>query len=315
MARQARIEFPGALHHAISRGIERRRLFTDDVDRRKYLAILERAVGRLKFKVYAYCLMDNHVHLAIESGAVPLSRAMRSINTAYAGFFNARHRRSGYLFQGRYKAFLVDREEYLLSLVRYIHENPVKAGIATDPSRYPWSSHRSYLEKAPSWLAADTVLERFGRRRAVAKRNFAAFFGQAEKDPYGEARRFVQTVVGDEGFAREVLGSPAPAEVTVRRVKPAQLVDWVASEMAIKPAELRGPSRDREASAVRSICGLLGRDVANLSIAAVAREVNRAQSSLWRNVQFFESAMAKGRKLGQRVRSLEAKCRRWINNT
>jgi REP element-mobilizing transposase RayT len=314
MARQARIEFPGALHHVISRGIERRRLFADDIDRRKYIAILERAVGRLKFKVYAYCLMDNHVHLAIESGAVPLSRVMRSINTAYAGFFNARHRRSGYLFQGRYKGFLVDREEYLLSLVRYIHENPVKAGIAAHPGEYGWSSHRAYMERAPAWLSADTVLERFGRRRTVAKRNFASFFGQAEEAPYGEASRFVQTVVGDEEFARDVLGVPRTAEITVKRVKPADLVDWVASEMAIKPTDLRGPSREREVSASRSICAILGRDIANLPIAAIAREVNRAQSSLWRNVQFFESALTRDRRLGQRVRRLEASCREWINN-
>src|SRR2546423_1200329 len=98
MARLARIRVSGVVPPVISRGIERRRIFTDDVDRRKYLAILERAVGRLRFKLYAYCLMDNHLHLAIESGTVPLSRVMRSINTAYAGFFNARHRRSGYLF-------------------------------------------------------------------------------------------------------------------------------------------------------------------------------------------------------------------------
>src|ERR1051326_2964328 len=129
MARQTRIEYPGALYHVISRGIERRNLFRDQADHERYLGLIEKAVGRFGFRLYAYCMMSNHVHLAIETGKVPLSRIMRSINTAYAGYFNVRHRRSGYLFQGRYKAFLVDAEGYLLSLVRYIHQNPVTAGI------------------------------------------------------------------------------------------------------------------------------------------------------------------------------------------
>jgi REP-associated tyrosine transposase len=142
MARQPRIEYPGALYHVISRGIERRDLFRDDTDRKRYLFYLERAVERFKCRIFGYCLMGNHVHLAIETGKIPLSRIMRSINTSYAGYFNTRHRRSGYLFQGRYKAFLVEKEPYLLSLVRYIHENPVKARIVSTPAAYRWSSHR-----------------------------------------------------------------------------------------------------------------------------------------------------------------------------
>src|SRR5690242_1305208 len=147
MARQARIEYPGALYHVISRGIERRDLFRDDRDRERYLSILERSVERFRFRLYAYCLMGNHIHLALETGKIPLSRVMRSINTSYAGYFNVRHKRSGYLFQGRYKAFLVDKDEYLLSLIRYIHLNPVRAGIADRPEAYEWSSHRAFLGK------------------------------------------------------------------------------------------------------------------------------------------------------------------------
>jgi REP-associated tyrosine transposase len=106
MARQARIEYPGALYHAIPRGIERRDLFRDDTDRERYLSYLERAVDRFGCRVLAYCLMSNHVHLAVETGKAPLSLIMRSINTSYAGYFNVRNRRSGYVFQGRYKAFV-----------------------------------------------------------------------------------------------------------------------------------------------------------------------------------------------------------------
>ena len=133
MARQARIEYPG---HVISRGIDRRALFRDDTDRAKYLSLGARAAERFGFRLFAWCLMDNHVHLALETGRVPLSRIMRSINTAYAGYFNLRHGRAGYLFQGRYKALLVDKESYLLELIRYILRNRIEAGLSEKVGEY-----------------------------------------------------------------------------------------------------------------------------------------------------------------------------------
>ncbi|MGH9421649.1 MAG: transposase [Thermoanaerobaculia bacterium] len=315
MARQRRIEFPGAVYHAISRGIERRSIFSDDVDRERYLGILERAVARFRFQLYAYCLMDNHVHLAIEVGKVPLSRIMRSVNTSYAGYFNVRHRRSGYLFQSRYKAFLVDGEEYLLSLIRYIHENPVRAGIVAGALDYTWSSHRSYLEGGPVWLSADPVLERFGNRKASARRNFAAFFQEKEERPYEQARRFVQTVVGEPGFAQQVLELPGLDEFAVKRMTVGRLCRWFAGRLEIKPSQLRSESRERRLSEARSLCAHLGREVAGLPIAAIAREFNRAQSSLWRNVQSFERKMAGNPGLQRRVGRLRSDLVREINNT
>jgi len=246
MARQARIEYPGALYHVISRGIERRELFRDDADRRKYLALLEQAVVRFRMRLYAFCLMGNHVHLAFETRKIPISRIMRSINTTYAGYFNARHRRSGYLFQGRYKAFVVDRDEYLLSLIRYIHENPVRAGLAERAGDYRWSSHRLYLGGSPVWLSANAVLERFGRNRSTTRRNFVAFFRDVEERPYSEARRYAQAVVGDEGFAQQVFERDEPEDPLIRRIEPENLIRWAAREEKIDVKELFGLGRRRE---------------------------------------------------------------------
>jgi putative transposase len=313
MARQPRIEFPGGLYHVISRGIERRAIFSDDTDRRRYLSILEKAVAKFRFHLYAYCLMDNHVHLALEVGTMPISRIMRSVNTTYAGYFNARHRRSGYLFQGRYKSFVVDCEPYLLSLIRYIHENPVKAGIVRVPAEYPWSSHRGYVEEAPSWLAADEVLTRFGRNRSAARRTFAKFFVAEEASPYAAARRFVQAVVGDAAFAERVLEAPID-ELVIKKVSARWIVDWTARALGLTPSEIRAPSRAREWSQARSICGLLAREVARLPLAAVAREVGRRQASLWRNVEQLERRMSRDRLLKQRVAGMRAKLVPAINN-
>lgn len=252
MARQSRIEFPGAVFHVISRGIERRELFRDDDDRRRYLAFLQRAIARSAASLYAYCLMGNHVHLAIEPGKTSLSGVMRSLNTSYAGYFNARHRRTGYVFCGRYKAFLVDREEYLLSLVRYIHENPVKAGVVGDPSRFEWSSHRHYLSRPPAWLATGEVLRRFGRSRSIARRNFRAFFRSAEVEPYEKAKWHVASIIGDEGFAEAVLKRSKPDQFLARSISAAWVVEWVARRQGISMADLAGPGRRRELSHIRA---------------------------------------------------------------
>ncbi|HET7452478.1 MAG TPA: transposase [Thermoanaerobaculia bacterium] len=285
MARQRRLEYPGALYHVISRGIERRDLFRDDVDRKRYLRLLESAVGRFHFRLYAYCLMTNHVHLALEATTVPLSRIMRSINTSYAGYFNVRHKRSGYLFQGRYKALVVDREAYLLSLIRYIHENPVKASMVAKAEEYAWSSHQSYLRKAPAWLAADEVLQRLGSRRSTAVRNFRELFARVEDAPYSDGRAHAQLVVGDEAFADEALKRlPLESSIALRRLAVDRLVEWVARDHGIEPAALYGASRSRHLGHVRAICAYLAPSV-GVSVARVARELNRSQPNLWRSAQ------------------------------
>ena len=127
MALPLRVEFPGGLYHVIVRCNERKAVFRDDRDREDYLGRLAHYAQKLKFRVLAYCLMDNHVHLAIETGKARLSRIMACLQSSYTQYFNRRHRRVGHLFQGRCKAFLIEKDRYALALLRYIHENPVKA--------------------------------------------------------------------------------------------------------------------------------------------------------------------------------------------
>ena len=315
MARQARIEYPGALYHVISRGIERRDLFRDDEDRKRYLGLLEKAVGRYRCRIFAYCLMGNHVHLAVEAGAIPLSRIMRSINTAYAGYFNKRHRRVGYLFQGRYKAFVVEKEEYLLSLIRYIHDNPVKARVTRNARSYRWSSHLAYLGKSPRWLSADEVLHRFGGSRARAREEFEAFFRRDEPRPYEKARRYVQTVVGDEGFAEGVLKSIPEDRGAIRRLEAARLVEWMAREEKLSLDDLTGVSRRRDLAHVRALCGYLGREVARMPLSKIARELGRSPSTLWRDVASLETALASDKALRKKVTGQMGRLARFANNT
>lgn len=136
MARPRRIEYPGAFYHVIVRGNQRQAIFNDKTDRFKYLELVERYRKRHGFVLYAYTLMTNHVHLLVETPKSPISRIMQAISFTYTQYFNQKHRKIGHLFQGRYKAYLCDRDKYLLSLVRYIHLNPVRAKVAENPQEY-----------------------------------------------------------------------------------------------------------------------------------------------------------------------------------
>ena len=145
MPRAARIAYPGAVYHVVDRGNDREDVFFDDNDRRYYLDLLCRATAGFRLKVYAYALMSNHIHLFFRTTLPNISEVMYSVNMGYSHYFNKRHRRTGHLFESRFKSKLVQVDRYFLCLLRYVHINPVKAGIVASPEQYAWSSHRAYL--------------------------------------------------------------------------------------------------------------------------------------------------------------------------
>ena len=153
MPRRPREELAGAIHHVYARGNNRRRIYADDVDRVRYLALLGIVVLRQRWHCLAYCLMDNHVHLLIETAAPNLGEGMRRLHGAYGRAYNDRHSADGHLFQGRYGSVRVKDDAHLLAVTAYIAANPVQAGLAADPSGWPWTSHAVLRSPtAPSWL-------------------------------------------------------------------------------------------------------------------------------------------------------------------
>jgi REP element-mobilizing transposase RayT len=159
MARPARNESSGGLYHVVARGIAKRALFRDDVDRATYLTQLARVARDLNWRCLGYCLMDNHIHLIIEIDEPTLGRGMRRLHSAYATAFNVRYDLSGYVFQGRYRATRIDTDEQLVAVIAYVARNPVEAGVVRAPEDWPWSSHRGLLEgRAPTWIAASTLM-------------------------------------------------------------------------------------------------------------------------------------------------------------
>ena len=177
MARQLRIEFPGAFYHVTSRGNERKAIFKSHRDREKFLSYLESASQRYGAIIHVYCLMDNHYHILIETPLGNLSQIMQHINGAYTTYFNVKRQRAGHLFQGRYKSILVEVDEYAKELSRYIHLNPVRAGIVDTPEEYKWSSYPYYAieRKAPQWLFREFILGYFGKKLSVAQKKYKEF--------------------------------------------------------------------------------------------------------------------------------------------
>ncbi len=177
MARQLRIEFTGAFYHITSRGNLRDAVFFDDKDRERFIEILCKTKERYGYLLHAYILMDNHYHLLMETPKANISRIMQNVNTSYTVYVNKRYGRSGHLFQGRFKGLVVDKNEYLVTLSRYIHLNPVRAGIVKRPEDYRWTSYRTFIDKAAKQRLVDTAdtLGIFSEKRGKAIGRYKAF--------------------------------------------------------------------------------------------------------------------------------------------
>jgi putative transposase len=174
MARQPRLDTPGALHHVMGRGIERTTIFCTDRDREDFLNRLADLCLDGNLRVYAWCLLSNHFHLLVRTGRQPISRSMRKLLTGYVVNFNLRHKRHGHLFQNRYKSIICEDDPYLLELTRYIHLNPLRAGLVGDMiglSNYRWTGHSAIMGRVRrDWQDIDAVLGYFGKgRKAVEK--------------------------------------------------------------------------------------------------------------------------------------------------
>ena len=207
MARKPRIEYPGAFFHIIVRGNNRENIFRDSADYSHYLQKLVYFCREGDMTLYAYCLMPNHIHLLLEMGKVSLSKVLQRFHTWYTQYFNRRYDRVGHVFQGRYKAIVCDRDAYLLELVRYIHLNPLRAGLVDGPEDYPWSSHRIYIgEDRSEAIDPSLVLGQFAGDFSAAKKLYESFV--MEGTPQGRREDLYkvsdQRILGNEKFYKQV---------------------------------------------------------------------------------------------------------------
>ena len=209
MSRPLRIEFDGALYHVTSRGDRKEPIYDDDLDRIRFLEILGEVIGTYNWLCHAYCLMGNHYHLVIETPSGNLSRGMRQLNGVYTQASNRRHGRVGHVFQGRFKAILVDHNSYFLELSRYVVLNPVRAGMSERPKDWPWSSYLATLGStwAPNWLITDRILAQFAGNRHKARQGYAQFVAEGMGHVPIWQNLNQQIYLGDDAFVAGMLAN------------------------------------------------------------------------------------------------------------
>lgn len=296
------------------RGINKSDIFNDDQDKARFLERLGNTTTEGQSTVYAWALMSNHVHLLFKSGRYGISSAMRKLLTWYAQYFNRRHRRTGHLFENRYKSILCDEDAYLLALVRYIHLNPIRAGIVKtieELDTYPWSGHRTIIGKAKHpWMDTETVLAQFGITRRKALHEYHQFMregvGQGQLKELtggglirsqggwsqvlsmqrrGRKEDFDERILGGGDFVNKILKD---TEDKQRRQLKAQrtgktiqkLIEEECRRREIGPQELKGGGKRRKVSDTRAIIALRSRDELGLSAAEIARHVGVNTSAI-----------------------------------
>ena len=300
MARSLRIEYPGAFYHVTSRGIERRSIFHSDTDRKRFLSYLVSAHERYGALVHGYCLMDNHYHLLLETPLGNLSKILHHINGAYTTYFNIRHNRVGPLFQGRYKAILVERDAYGQELSRYIHLNPVRAGVVARPEDYPWSSYRYYVmdQILPEWLSADVILGYLGTSTMEAKAGYRRFVEEIISVPLDNPLRYVvaSTFLGSGGFIQSIKERYLDKEVLDLRNIPAlrQIVSKPTLEEVKNAVEL---AIGGNVSYYKSVCMYLSQYYAGAMLNEIGQYYEMKGSAVSQSNRRFKDKLQKNKPL------------------
>lgn len=246
MSRPARLEFAGALYHVTARGDRREAIYEDDADREQFLDVLGEVVERFNWRCHAYCLMSNHYHLVIETPDANLSKGMRQLNGVFTQWSNRRHARMGHLFQGRFKAVLVDADSYLLELTRYVVLNPVRARIVKSAGAWRWSSYRATTgaADAPAWLETDGLLTQFGTRRSRAIVAYERFVREGARDDSIWQHLNRQVFLGDDAFVAKAQkrASLRPDDINIPRAQrrpPAPSLKAIAKAHAVRDEAIR----------------------------------------------------------------------------
>jgi len=275
MARPVRIEYPGAVYHVICRGNNRQAIFRDERDRTRYLEKLSFYCRDKSVDLLSYCLLSNHVHLLLETPQGNLSKLMQALQTSYTVSFNKRYRRSQHVFEQRYRALLVDKDNYLLQVSRYIHLNPVSARIVSRPQDYRWSSYGSYLKgKGIAGLKDGMVLGYFvgDRKKQLAQyREYVEGVIGERQQRYEEPMATKQMFIGDEEFIDKARQRSATAAVRDGHYSLKRIVGAVSEVMRIDEGDVKRPGRREAVQRSRELISLIARRHGDVGLGELAR--------------------------------------------
>jgi putative transposase len=315
MARKPRIHIPGGFYHVILRGNDGQDIFFSDQDREHLESLVQDGIDRFKHRIHAYCWMSNHVHMLIQVSEIPLSKLIQNLSFRYASYINKNMSRKGHLFQGRYKAILVDAENYLHELVRYIHLNPVRAGVARNPQDYKWSGHLCYLGiTSKSWLTVEYVLSQYSKGESTAQRRYEEFVLEGLDEEY--RREFHHgsaegRLLGTDKFIEKALEqADKKAE---RRYRVEDIINLVSKKSRVTIEELISLSRQRRLSKVRSIIAFMVTEYGEGTLSDYGRIGRRDLSTLSIGVNRIREEMEKNRGLRQRMRDMTKELQKQIS--
>jgi REP element-mobilizing transposase RayT len=287
MARQPRIHVPGAFYHVTLRGNHRQNIFIVPDDRGLFEQITADVIERIQARIHAYCWMNNHVHLLIQVGDVPLGRLILRIASRYARTVQARLDTTGHLFERRYHALMIDADAYLLEVLRYIHLNPVRAHLVDKPADYSFSSHLDYLgRRTHPWVTTDFALRMFHAERERATAAYRRFIDSAlhESTDLEEVLRN-ETCSGVLG-GDEFLGKLRNDCWKVRSAKSlARLIEEACHQFEVTPLALGSASRQRHLTRVRAWIAYRAVTLRIASLSQVARALGRTESTLRESVK------------------------------
>ncbi|MDQ6958864.1 MAG: transposase [Mariprofundaceae bacterium] len=258
-------------------------IFFSPADRTRYLLLLQEGVERYGHRIHAYCLMDNHTHLLIQVGEISLSRIMQNLSFRYTRFVNRQQKRVGHLFQGRFKAILIDEDTYLLQLTRYIHLNPVRVGLCQLAKEYEWSSHLGYMGSVSTpWLHTEEILARFFPDVDRAKSMYAEFINQGMHESRREefhTGSHSGLILGDDHFAERALvssGCPGVAE----QPSVTNIINLVCAEFGIGEDDIKAAGKQRISSEARAMVALITQNTEGVTLTELGQVLNRELSSL-----------------------------------
>jgi REP element-mobilizing transposase RayT len=273
MARALRIEYPGAVYHIVCRGNNRQNVFKDDRDRTRYLEKLVHYCELKEVRLLCYCLLSNHIHLLLETPEGNLSKMMQPFQTSYTVYFNRRHSRSGHVFEQRYKAFLVDKDNYVLQVSRYIHRNPVEAKLVKRPQDYRWSSYGAYVAgRQVRGVTTAMVLEQLGSKRREQMRSYREYVesSPSQDEPPSPIK---QVIIGDEEFAEEAFRRRRPGNVVDGTFTLSEIEKAVCQATQIDRDELTRPQRTMVVNRARELFMYLARRHTGASLREIARRL------------------------------------------
>ena len=290
MARRPRLLAPGVLYHVIVRGNQKQKTFLDHRDYQAYLERLGRYRKRLGVTVYAYCLMPNHVHLLVETGSQPLSKFMQGLQQSYTQYFNREHRKVGHLFQGRYKAIVCDKDEYLLSLIRYIHLNPIRAKIVRKVEEHPYSSHRNYEEGRVSEVLEPRMVLGMVGGRAGYRRFVQEGLKEGHREEYYRVED--QRFLGAEGFGEKLKREAKEEEIPRPKKQLAAVFRSAARGVGVEPEALGGADRGWKVSRARALVGYVLIRRLGCRLKDVAKSMGRDVATVSSLISRFSERMA-----------------------